>query len=39
MNTTIKNIGMKPSHPGEYIRTEILDELGHTVSKAAEMAL
>jgi antitoxin HigA-1 len=37
MNTTTKNIGMKPSHPGDFIRTEILDELGLTVSKAAEI--
>jgi antitoxin HigA-1 len=28
---------MKPSHPGDFIRTEILDELGLTVSKAAEV--
>ena len=37
MNTTAINIGMKPSHPGDFIRTEILDELGLTVSKAAEV--
>jgi antitoxin HigA-1 len=37
MNTTTVNIGMKPSHPGDFIRTEILDELGLTVSKAAEV--
>ena len=37
MNTTTINIGMKPSHPGDFIRTEILDELGLTVSKAAEV--
>jgi addiction module HigA family antidote len=30
-------IGMKPSHPGEFIRIEILDELGLSVSKAAEV--
>ncbi|MHA1565146.1 MAG: HigA family addiction module antitoxin [Alphaproteobacteria bacterium] len=28
---------MKPSHPGEFIRTEILDELGLSISKAAEV--
>ena len=33
---TIK-IGMKPSHPGDFIRTEVLDELGLSVSKAAEV--
>lgn len=37
MKTTTINIGMKPSHPGDFIRTEILDELGLTVSKAAEV--
>ncbi len=30
-------LGMKPSHPGAFIRTEILDELGLSVSKAAEI--
>jgi antitoxin HigA-1 len=37
MNTTTINIGMKPSHPGDFIRTEILEELGLTISKAAEI--
>jgi antitoxin HigA-1 len=37
MNTKTINTGMKPSHPGDFIRTEILDELGLTVSKAAEV--
>jgi antitoxin HigA-1 len=37
MKTKTINIGMKPSHPGDFIRTEILDELGLTVSKAAEV--
>jgi antitoxin HigA-1 len=37
MNTPTINIGMKPSHPGDFIRTEILNELGLTVSKAAEV--
>ena len=37
MNTTTISIGMKPSHPGDFIRTEILEELGLTVSKAAEV--
>jgi antitoxin HigA-1 len=37
MDTTTINIGMKPSHPGDFIRTEILEELGLTVSKAAEV--
>ena len=30
-------VGMTPSHPGEFIRTEILDELGLTVTKAAKL--
>lgn len=28
-------VGMKPSHPGEFLRVEILDELGLSVSRAA----
>jgi antitoxin HigA-1 len=28
---------MKPSHPCDFIRTEILDKLGLTVNKAAEV--
>jgi len=31
------DIGMKPSHPGGFIRTEILDELGLSISRAAEI--
>ncbi len=30
-------IGMTPTHPGEFIRAEILDELGLSVSVAAEV--
>ena len=30
-------IGMKPSHPGAFIKTEILDELDLSVTKAAEV--
>lgn len=30
-------IGMTPTHPGEFIRAEILDELGLSVSAAAEI--
>ncbi|MFN0194596.1 MAG: HigA family addiction module antitoxin [Aestuariivirga sp.] len=33
---TIK-VGMKPAHPGEFVRDEILAELGLSVSKAAEI--
>jgi len=30
-------IGMKPPHPGEFIRTEILDELDLSIARAAEI--
>jgi len=30
-------MGMKPVHPGEFIRTEILDELDLSISKAADV--
>ena len=30
-------VSMTPSHPGEFIRAEIIEELGLTVSKAAEL--
>ncbi len=30
-------IGMTPTHPGEFIRAEILDEMGLSVSAAAEV--
>jgi antitoxin HigA-1 len=30
-------IGMKPSHPGAFIKAEVIDELGLSVSKAAEI--
>jgi addiction module HigA family antidote len=36
MNEVSLKIGMKPSHPGAFIRAEILDELHLSVSKAAE---
>ena len=29
-------MGMSPVHPGEFIRTEILDELGLSIAKAAK---
>lgn len=35
-NNPIK-IGMKPSHPGAFIRTEIIDELGLRVTEAADV--
>jgi addiction module HigA family antidote len=37
MRETITKIGMKPAHPGRFIRTEILDELNLSVSRAAEL--
>jgi len=30
-------IGMRPSHPGEFIREEILDELALSIQQAAEI--
>jgi len=30
-------ISMKPSHPGAFIKTEVIDELGLSVTKAAEV--
>ena len=31
------NITMTPSHPGDFVRTEVVEELGLSVSKAAEL--
>jgi hypothetical protein len=31
------NIGMRPPHPGDFIRTEILDELHLSVARATEI--
>ena len=33
----IDSIGMTPSHPGAFIRDEILQELGLSISRAAEV--
>lgn len=30
-------IGMKPPHPGQFVRMEILEELGLSIAKAAEV--
>ncbi len=30
-------VGMKPSHPGAFIKTEILDELGLSITKTADV--
>lgn len=37
MSETILKTNMKPTHPGEFIRMEVLDELGLSVSRAAEI--
>ena len=37
MNRKPIKIGMQPSHPGEFVRAEILDELGLSVSRAAKI--
>ena len=33
----IAKVGMTPPHPGDFIRTEVLDELGLSVTRAAEI--
>ena len=37
MGEEIGKLGMRPSHPGEFIREEILNELGLSVTRAAEL--
>jgi addiction module HigA family antidote len=37
MSEAITKVGMRPTHPGSFIRTEILDELGLSVSRASEI--
>lgn len=37
MDENITKIGMEPPHPGAFIREEILDELGLSISQAAEV--
>ena len=37
MTTTPRKIGMTPPRPGEFIRDEVLDELGLSVSEAADV--
>src|ERR1700730_9049521 len=37
MDDAAVKIGMKPSRPGEFIREEILNELGLSVARAAEV--
>lgn len=33
----LSKVGMKPPHPGDFIKTEILDELDLSVARAAEI--
>lgn len=37
MSEAITKIGMRPPHPGSFIREEILDELSLSVARAAEI--
>ncbi len=37
MTTNDIKVNMTPSHPGDFVRTEIIEELGLTVTKAAEI--
>ena len=37
MSEEIARVGMKPCHPGEFVREEILNELGLSVARAAEV--
>ena len=37
MSAQVSKIGMKPPHPGDFIRTEILDELHLSIARAAEI--
>ena len=37
MSEEITRIGIRPAHPGEFIREELLNELGLSVTRAAEV--
>ena len=37
MSEEVTKVGMKPNHPGSFIRTEILDELGLSIARASEI--
>ena len=37
MSEASTKVGMKPPHPGSFIREEILEELGLSVARAAEI--
>ena len=36
-SAAIEKVGMKPVHPGEFVRGEVLADLGLSVSRAAEI--
>ena len=35
MSEEITRVGMRPAHPGEFVREEILNELGLSIARAA----
>ncbi len=37
MHTKPIHVGMKPPHPGDFIKTEILDELGLSITRGADI--
>lgn len=37
MTTTDLQIAMTPSHPGDFVRTEVIEELGLSVTQAARI--
>ena len=37
VNMTGIKVNMTPSHPGDFIRTEVIEELGLNVTRAAEI--
>jgi len=37
MSEKAVDVGMKPPHPGDFIKTEILGELGLSISRGAEI--
>jgi antitoxin HigA-1 len=37
MSESVTNIGMRPPHPGSFVREEILEELNLPVARAAEI--
>lgn len=37
MGTNSIKVNMTPSHPGDFVRTEVIEELGLSVTKAAEI--